>query len=232
MRARRARPIASARRAARRASRAWRCWSRRSRRWRSSSRRSTRSRSTWRCRSACSGARARGAGRAAACSAALAGGDAQRRHRAAAAGADALPVRPARGPRRRTSPRARARCAPRYRLRRDVLWLALCRRARAVHGSTSASRAATRWRRSTRRTSGARHFAGPTWASGTGCKAAFEGARQLLSLPAAPRLLPGAGGSPFVAAEHNLLLLAFLLAAVPVRSSACCAGCRSPTAPM
>jgi hypothetical protein len=48
-----------------------------------------------------------------------------------------------------------------------------------------------------------------------GIKAAFEGARQLLSFQRHHVYFPSAGGSPFVSAGHNLMLLAFLLAAVP-----------------
>ncbi len=48
-----------------------------------------------------------------------------------------------------------------------------------------------------------------------GVKAGFEGARQLLSFQRQHVYFPIAGGSPFVAAGHNLLLLGFLIAAVP-----------------
>ena len=46
-------------------------------------------------------------------------------------------------------------------------------------------------------------------------KAAFEGARQLLSFQRHHVYFPSAGGSPFVDAGHNLMLIAFLLAAIP-----------------
>ncbi len=48
-----------------------------------------------------------------------------------------------------------------------------------------------------------------------GARAAFEGARQLLSFQRNAIYFPTAGGSPFVDAGHNLILFAFLLAAVP-----------------
>jgi hypothetical protein len=48
-----------------------------------------------------------------------------------------------------------------------------------------------------------------------GLRAAFEGARQLLSFQRHHVYFPTGTGSPFVGAGHNLMLLAFLLAAVP-----------------
>ena len=58
-----------------------------------------------------------------------------------------------------------------------------------------------------------RHFAGPYLGVWDGAKAAFEGARQLLSLQSHHVYFPIAAGSPDISAEHNLLLLAFLIAA-------------------
>ncbi len=49
-----------------------------------------------------------------------------------------------------------------------------------------------------------------------GLRAAFEGARQLLSFQRAHVYFPAAPGSPTVAASHNLMLLAFLAVAVPI----------------
>jgi hypothetical protein len=60
-----------------------------------------------------------------------------------------------------------------------------------------------------------RHFAGPYVGAWDGIRAAFEGARQLLAGPGARHYFPAAIGSPDVAADHNLMLVAFLLAAVP-----------------
>jgi hypothetical protein len=59
-----------------------------------------------------------------------------------------------------------------------------------------------------------RHFAGPYLGVWDGMQAAFEGARQLLSMQQAHAYFATGGESPFVAAEHNLLLLAFLAAAL------------------
>jgi hypothetical protein len=60
-----------------------------------------------------------------------------------------------------------------------------------------------------------RHFAGPYLGIWDGMKAGFESARQLLSLQRHHLYFPAASGDPFVSAGHNLLLLAFLTAAVP-----------------
>ena len=105
---------------------------------------------------------------------------------------------------------------PRYRLRLNALWLALIPAGLALymaylglHGGDplAPSHAQDAW---------GRHFAGPYLGVWDGVKAAFEGARQLLSAQRAHVYFPSAGGSPFVNAGHNLMLLAFLLAAVPL----------------
>jgi hypothetical protein len=104
---------------------------------------------------------------------------------------------------------------PRFRLRPDVLWLglipagiALFSLALALDGGDALApfRAQGIW---------GRHFAGPYVAIWDGLRAAFEGARQLLSFQRAHVYFPAATGSPTVAAGHNLILLAFLAAAVP-----------------
>jgi hypothetical protein len=108
-----------------------------------------------------------------------------------------------------------ARLRPRYRLRRDVLWLgllpagvilyALCL-ALAGGDALAPFHAQDVW---------GRHFAGPYLAVWDGAQAAFEGARQLLSFQRQHLYFPVSSGSPFVSAGHNLLLFAFLIAAVP-----------------
>jgi hypothetical protein len=55
-----------------------------------------------------------------------------------------------------------------------------------------------------------RHFAGPYGGVWDGMKAAFEGARQLLSFQRHHVYFPAAGGSSFVSAGHNLMLFASL----------------------
>jgi hypothetical protein len=59
-----------------------------------------------------------------------------------------------------------------------------------------------------------RHFSGPYVAVWDGVKAGFDGARQLLGMGPRHVLDPGAG-SPSILAGHNLLLLGFLIAALP-----------------
>jgi hypothetical protein len=108
------------------------------------------------------------------------------------------------------------RLRPRYRLRADVLWLALLPAGLGLYmaylglsgGDTLAPfHAQGIW---------GRHFAGPYGGVWDGVRAALQGARQLLSAQRAHVYYPAAAGSPFVAAGHNLMLLAFLLVAVPL----------------
>jgi Mannosyltransferase (PIG-V) len=120
------------------------------------------------------------------------------------------------GPREDRPPdfsRAR-RFARRYRLRADVLWLALVPvglglymtyLALAGGDALSPFHAQDVW---------GRHFAGPYLGAWDGIKAAFDGARQLLSFQHRHIYFTAAGGSSFITAGHNLLLLAFLIAAV------------------
>ncbi len=105
---------------------------------------------------------------------------------------------------------------PRYRLRRDALWLALvplglllymAHLALAGGDPLAPFHAEAVWKR---------HFAGPYGGIWDGAKAAFAGLRQLLSFQRSHNYYPAAGGSPFIDAGHNLLLLAFLLVAIPM----------------
>ena len=112
--------------------------------------------------------------------------------------------------------RARVRrLLPRYRVRGDMLWLALVPVGLglfiaylALSGGEALApfHAQDVW---------GRQFAGPYMGVWDGIKAAFAGARQLLSFQRRHVYFPIAGGSPFVTAGHNVMLLAFLLAAVP-----------------
>jgi len=61
-----------------------------------------------------------------------------------------------------------------------------------------------------------REFVGPFVGVWDGAVAAFQGARQLLSFQRTHVYFAVAGGSPFVDAGHNLMLFAFLAAAVPM----------------
>jgi hypothetical protein len=60
-----------------------------------------------------------------------------------------------------------------------------------------------------------RHFAGPYGGIWDGAKAAYEGLRQLLFFQPHRVYFPAAAGSANIGAGHNLLLFAFLLAAIP-----------------
>ncbi len=102
------------------------------------------------------------------------------------------------------------RLRPRYRLRRDLLWLALVPAGLVLYlaylglaggDPLSPFHAQDVW---------GRHFAGPYVGVWDGLRAAFGGARQLLSLQQAHLYYPIAGNSAFINSEHNLLLLVFL----------------------
>jgi Mannosyltransferase (PIG-V) len=104
---------------------------------------------------------------------------------------------------------------PRYRVRRNALWLALvpvglglymAHLALAGGDPLAPFHAEAVWNR---------HFAGPYGGMWDGAKAAFDGLRQLLSFQRHHVYYRVAGGSPFIDAGHNLLLFAFLLAAIP-----------------
>jgi hypothetical protein len=105
---------------------------------------------------------------------------------------------------------------PRYRLRRDALWLVLVPLGLALYmlhlglagGDPLAPfHAEAVWKR---------QFAGPYGGLWDGAKAAFAGLRQLLSFQNQHNYYPVAGGSPVIDASHNVLLFAFLLAAIPM----------------
>jgi hypothetical protein len=100
-----------------------------------------------------------------------------------------------------------------YKLRRDVLWLGLMPAGLGLYlaylvlsggDALEPFHAQDVW---------GRHFAGPYLGMWDGIRAAFEGARQLLSGQQAHLYYPITGDSAFINSEHNLLLLAFLIAA-------------------
>jgi hypothetical protein len=104
--------------------------------------------------------------------------------------------------------------ALRYRPRRDLLWFALAPIGLGLFmlylglagGDPLAPfHAQDVW---------GRHFAGPYVGVWDGLRAAFESARQLVSMQQSHVYFAVGGESAFIAAEHNLLLAAFLLAAV------------------
>lgn len=104
---------------------------------------------------------------------------------------------------------------PRYRLRRDALWMALVPVGLGMYMAHLAFAGGDALAPFHSEGVWGRHFAGPYLGMWHGVVAAFEGLRQLLSLQRAHVYFPAAGGSPFIDAGHNLLLLAFLLVAVP-----------------
>lgn len=103
---------------------------------------------------------------------------------------------------------------PRYRVRGDSLWLALAPLGLGLYmahlalagGDVLAPfHAEAVWKRD---------FAGPYGGVWEGAKAAYEGMRQMLSMQRHHVYFPVAGGSPFINAGHNLLLFAFMAAAI------------------
>ena len=110
----------------------------------------------------------------------------------------------------------RPRIAPRYRLRRDFLWLGLMPAGLALYMTYLALAGGEALMPFHAQDVWGRHFAGPYMGVWDGVKAAFTGARQLLSFQRTHVYFPAAGGSPTIVAGHNLMLLAFLGAAVPM----------------
>ncbi len=108
----------------------------------------------------------------------------------------------------------RWRLSPRYRLRREALWLCLLPAGAVLYGAYLALAGGDPLAPLSAQGVWGRHFTGPYAGIWEGVRAAFEGARQLLSFQRAHVYFPAGGGSPFVEAGHNLLLLAFLAAAV------------------
>jgi hypothetical protein len=107
------------------------------------------------------------------------------------------------------------RLAPRYGVRGDGAWLLLMPLGVVAYGAflglsggdpLAPLHAQDVW---------GRHFAGPYVGVWDGVKAAFDGARQLLSFQRRHVYFAAAGGSPFVDAGHNLMLAGFLAAALP-----------------
>ena len=96
------------------------------------------------------------------------------------------------------------------RLRRDVLWLGLVPAGLGIYMAYLALYGGDALMPFHAQDVWSRHFAGPYVGVWDGAKAAFEGARQLLS-QGRHVYFPAAGGSPDIDAGHNLMLLAFLL---------------------
>ena len=107
------------------------------------------------------------------------------------------------------------RWRPAYRLRRDFLWLGLVPAGLGVYMAYLAGSGGDALMPFHAQAVWSRHFAGPYVGVWDGAKVAFEGVRQLFS-QGHRVYFPAAGGSPDIDAGHNLMLLAFLLAAVPM----------------
>jgi len=103
---------------------------------------------------------------------------------------------------------------PRYKLRRDVFWLALLPAGVALYMSYLALRGGNAFEPFHAQEVWSRHFAGPYLGIWDGAKAAVDGLRQLLSFQRQHVFFAAGTGSPFVSASHNLMLFAFLLAGV------------------
>ncbi|HUH82005.1 MAG TPA: mannosyltransferase family protein [Solirubrobacteraceae bacterium] len=119
---------------------------------------------------------------------------------------DRVPDRASAGP---------ARLLPRYRVRREALWLALVPAGLVLYGAYLGASGGDALAPLSAQGVWSRHFAGPYVAVWDGLKAALEGARQLISMQRGHVYFPVGGEDPFVAASHNLILFAFLAAAVP-----------------
>jgi len=98
---------------------------------------------------------------------------------------------------------------------RDVLWIALVPAGLAAFCGWLALRGADGLAPFHVQEVWFRHFAWPWGGARDATVAAWDGARQLLSGSRTPVYFRQAGGDPFAAAAHNLVLFAFLAAAVP-----------------
>jgi hypothetical protein len=110
-----------------------------------------------------------------------------------------------------------AQLRPRYRMRADSLWILLVPTGVVLYMAHLALGGGDPLSPFTAQAGWSRHFAGPYGGVWDGLKAAWQGARQLLSFQRTHVYFPVAGASPTIAAGHNLMLFAFLaLGAVAV----------------
>jgi Mannosyltransferase (PIG-V) len=108
------------------------------------------------------------------------------------------------------------RILPAYRPRLNMLWIALLPAGVALYGLGLALSGGDAFAPFHAQDVWGRHFAGPYLGIWDGVKAAFDGARQLLSFQRREIYFKSGEGSPTVAAAHNLTLLAFLVVAIPL----------------
>jgi hypothetical protein len=104
------------------------------------------------------------------------------------------------------------RLRPRYRLRADSLWIVLVPTGVVLYMAHLALAGGDALSPFSAQAGWSRHFAGPYGGVWDGLKAAWQGARQLLSFQRTHVYFPLAGASPTIAAGHNLMLFAFLVA--------------------
>jgi hypothetical protein len=108
----------------------------------------------------------------------------------------------------------RSSLVPRYRVRADLAWLGLVPAGLGAYMAYLALAGGDALLPFHAEGVWGRHFEGPFAGVWGGLEAGLQGARQLLSFQQHHVYFPIAPGSPTVAAQHNLLLLAFLIAAV------------------
>jgi Mannosyltransferase (PIG-V) len=119
------------------------------------------------------------------------------------------------GPREDRAPDFPARrWRPRYRVRPDMLWLAVVPAGLAAYMAYLALAGGSALMPFHAQEAWNRHFAGPYVGVWDGARAAFDGLRQLLSMQTRQVYFKLAGGSPTIAAGHNVMLFAFLAAAL------------------
>jgi hypothetical protein len=104
---------------------------------------------------------------------------------------------------------------PRYRLRRELLWLALLPAGVALYAGWLALAGGDALGPFHAEQAWSRQLVGPVVGVWDGLRAGFDGARQLFSFQRTHVYFPIAAGDPFIVASHNLLNVAFLLVAVP-----------------
>lgn len=110
--------------------------------------------------------------------------------------------------------RSASRLLPRYRLRRDALWLLLLPVGAGLYMAYLGFSAGDALLPFHVQDVWHRHFTGPFTGAWEGLVAGWDGVRQLLSGQAHHAYFAPTLGSPRIAATHNLLSLAFLLAAL------------------
>ena len=128
-------------------------------------------------------------------------------------------------------PGARSRLLPRYRLRREVLWLGLLPVGVVLYGAYLALSGGDALAPFHAQDVWGRHFAGPYVGVWDGVKAAFEGARQLLSFQRQHVYFPIAGGQPVRERRTQPDAARLPARGHPGRRGRGCARSRSPTAP-